>query len=249
MTMKKSSIGRPLRRPNSFFTRLTVGLARIVCYRRVIGAEIIDHSRPAVFTCNHGKISGPVTAVSFLPVRFRPWINACMLDREEATSTMMGTFRDKLKLFGPKLKRRILWMVSGPVCHYLNSFEPIPVYKGMPRESAGTIEQSVDALIQGDSLLIFPEKPRDRYDADSYKDFNTGFAALGRALYERTGQCLEFYPVWSDRKSRSLLIGAPVPFDPSNESRDEKLRISSELQAGMARLKDIAAGVISPESR
>ena len=163
-----------------------------------------------------------------------------MLNREEATDTMMRTFRDKFNFLGPKLKRGIIHSVSGTICHFLNSFEPIPVYKGMPKASADTIKQSVDALVRGENLLIFPEKPKDRYNEESYKDFNTGFAALGRAYYERTGQCLDFYPAWSDRESHTFRIGKPVTFDPANDARMEKQRISAELKERMAGLRQKA---------
>ena len=223
--------------PTSRFTRFVTTLAKVFYFRRVYGAENIDRSRASVFTCNHGRISGPITAVAFLPVRFRPWINACMLERSEATETMMRTFRDRFRLLRPKMKRRLIWHISGPVCHFLNSLEPIPVYKGMPRESAGTIEQSVEALARGENLLIFPEKPSDRYDDHSYKAFHTGFATLGKAYFERTGRALDFYPCFSDRKTRSFRIGKPVTYDPSDDSRSEKLRISEELSQRMAALK------------
>lgn len=226
------------RRPNSRITRFVARIARVLYHRKVSGVENIDRSKAAVFTCNHGRVSGPVTAVCFLPVRFRPWINGCMLDREEATDTMMNTFRNKFNFLGQKLKRRIVYWISGMICHFLNSFEPVPVYKGLPKASAGTIDLSVDALEQGDNLLIFPERPPKHYDEHSYKYFNTGFAALGSAYYSRTGKCLDFYPCWSDRESRDFVIGKPVTFDPSGDPRAEKMRISAELQSRMNELRD-----------
>lgn len=226
------------RLPNSRFTRFVARIAKIFWRRKVLGQDNIDRSKASVFTCNHGKTAGPVTAVIYLPVIFRPWINGCMLDREEATTTMMRTFRDKFNFLGPKLKRGIIHWISGMICHFLNSFEPIPVFKGKSKESLETIRQSVDALVQGYNLLIFPEKPGDRYDEHSYKEFNTGFAALGKAYFERTGENLDFYPIWSDGKSHSFRIGKPVSFDPANEDRAEKVRISSELKESMIALKD-----------
>ena len=225
------------RLPNSRFTRFVARIAKLFWRRKVIGQDIIDRSKASVFTCNHGRTAGPVTAVVYLPVRFHPWINGCMLDREEATDTMMRTFRDRFNFLGPKLKRGIIHWISGMICHFLNSFEPIPVYKGMPKASADTIEQSVETLIRGENLLIFPEKPKDRYDEDSYKDFNTGFAALGKAYYDRTGLRLDFYPAWSDRGSHTFRIGKPVTFDPANEARMEKQRISAELRERMETLR------------
>ena len=227
------------RLPDSRLTRFLASVLRLFYRRKVSGKENIDASRASVFVCNHGRASGPITAVLYLPVRFRPWINGCMLDRDEATDVMMGTFRDKFTFLGPKAKRRVLHGVSRIVCHVLNSFDPVPVYKGDPRKSVGTIIRSVEALERGENLLIFPEKPADRYDEESYKEFHTGFAALGRAYHKHTGRDLRFYPVFSDSKTRRLIIGKPVVFDPSEEPREGKLRIASELQDRMKGLKSL----------
>jgi hypothetical protein len=237
--MKNDSPDSLHRLPNSRLTRFTARICRLFWRRRVVGQDNIDSSKASVFTCNHGRTAGPVTAVIYLPVRFRPWINACMLDREEATDTMMKTFRNRFNFLGPKLKRGIIHWISGMVCHFLNSYEPIPVYKGMPKAAADTIALSADALARGENLLIFPEKPKDRYDEKSYKDFNTGFAALGKAYYDRTGQCLDFYPAWSDRETHTFRIGKPVTYDPAGDARAEKQRITAELLERMDALRRI----------
>ncbi|MBR6211723.1 MAG: 1-acyl-sn-glycerol-3-phosphate acyltransferase [Bacteroidales bacterium] len=225
--------------PESRLTRFIAAVLRPFYGRKVSGTENISPSEPAVFVCNHGRISGPVTAVLHLPVRVRPWINACMLDRGEATSTMMNTFRDKMTFLGPGLKRKLLYGLSGPICHVLNSFGPVPVHKGDPRKSLETIILGVEALERGENLLIFPEKPGDRYDEESYKEFNSGFAALGRAYCKRTGRNLKFYPVFSDSASRKFIIGKSVSYDPDNGSREEKMRITAELKDRMMALKSL----------
>lgn len=237
--MSKNSPTDYYKLPTSLFTRLLVVVGKVIWLRKVIGKENIDTSKPAVFTCNHGRTAGPCSAVVHLPVRFRPWINACMLDVDEATDTIKKTFRNRFNFIPLKLKNRIIPHAAKGICHLLNSFGPIPVYKGMPKESAGTIELSVDALMRGENLLIFPEKPKDHYDPESYKVFNTGFAALGKALYDRAGQCLDFYPIWSDFKTHTFRIGKPVTYDPANEPHAEKVRISNELRDRMTELKDL----------
>ena len=236
--MKKSEPTELHRLPNSPVTRFLALILRLFYRRKVRGSENIDPSKASVFVCNHGLAFGPITAVLHLPVRSRPWINACMLDRGEASSTMENTFRDKLKFLGPKAKKRLFIVASRLVCHVLNSFEPIPVFKGDPRKSVETISLSVDALKRGENLLIFPEKPVDRYDEESFKAFNTGFAALGRVYYRQTGLSLSFYPVFSDGHTHTFIIGEPVTFNPENEARSEKIRISSELQGRMTGLRD-----------
>ena len=237
--MMKKNEPRDLRRlPKSPITRLLALFLRLFYRRKVIGGENIDSSQASVFVCNHGLAAGPITAVLYFPVLFRVWINATMLNCKEASASMEDTFRDNFKLVGRLGRKAFCHVASWLVCHVLKSYEPIPVYKGNTRKTVETISLSIDALNRGENLLIFPEKPADRYDDESFKDFNTGFATLGRAYYKRTGRRLVFYPVFSDGPTHTFIIGEPVTYDPENEPHSEKIRISSELQGRMTGLKD-----------
>ena len=239
--MKKKTDKEGLHKlPTSYLARFIEFIGHVIWPRRIYGLENIDRSRPSVYTCNHGQTTGPITAVIYLPVPFRPWVNAHMFDRESTAKSMEKTFAKNMKFVGKKIKDRVCWWSAGIVCHIINSFEPIPVYKGHPKESEGTIEQSVKALSQGWNMLIFPEKPKEHYNEDSYKEFNTGFAAVGRAYYESTGKCLDFYPIWTDKKTHKFIIGKPLTFNPDNDPREEKRRISETLKERMFELKEVS---------
>ena len=107
-----------------------------------------------------------------------------------------------------------------------------------------TFNESLGALEDGDNILIFPEKPRNllkavpdvEYKADNVRTFYTGFAHIGKMYFDRTGKSLLFYPLFSDRASRSFRIGKPVAYNPSLEPHESKRVLAEQLQEGMERL-------------
>ena len=237
--MKKTEPKALRRVPKSPITHFLDVFLRLFYRRKVIGRDIIDSSQASVFVCNHGFTSGPITAALYFPVRFRVWINSTMLNCKEASASMEDSFRDNFKFLGRWGRKAFCRVASWLVCHVLRSYHPIPVYKGNTRKTIETLSLSIDALNKGENLLIFPEKPDDDgYNDETFKEFNTGFATLGRAYYKNTGRRLKFYPVFSDAPTHTLIIGEPVTYDPENEPRSEKLRITSELQGRMTGLKD-----------
>ena len=80
----------------------------------VLGEEnIVRTSSPGVFICNHGVSVGPVAALIYLPVHFRPWIHDKMLVPEDAEATMTRTFENRYNYLGQGTKKRIIHIASG----------------------------------------------------------------------------------------------------------------------------------------
>lgn len=192
---------------------------------------------PGIFVFNHREFYGPIAAVVFLPYDMRPWILDKMIDKAQITAHMYeGTFSHMRGL--PVWARRALARLLSPVVVWaLSSFDPIPVHRGTGRGLLRTFELSVECLQAGDSLLIFPENPEDRYtDSEKVSDFYRGFANLGRLYYKRTKECATFYPVYASHRTRTLRIGEGVRYDPDNGRREEA-RIVGELQRRMRELQ------------
>lgn len=206
-----------------------------VMYHSVTGQENVT-ALPGVFVFNHGEVYGPVAAVVFLPYDMRPWILHNMIEKEAVTKHMYdGTFsRIKwLPVFVRELLARIL---SRPVVWALSSFEPIPVYRGTAREVINTFTLSVECLSAGDSILLFPENPKERYSDVPVSDFYRGFAHIGRLYYKKSKESVMFYPVYASKKGRVLRIGEGVRYSPENGRREEE-RIVDELQQRMRELQ------------
>jgi hypothetical protein len=161
-----------------------------IMYHTVTGKENVGEL-PGVFVFNHGELYGPIAAVVFLPYDIRPWILDKMIDPKEITGHMYeGTF-GRIKWLPVFIKKLITKILSPIIIWGLKSFDPIPVYRGSARDAVKTFKMSVECLNSGDSILLFPENPEERYGG-SINSFYSGFADLGRMFYRKSGGRLLF---------------------------------------------------------
>ena len=203
------------------------------------GVENIDMaSCPSVFICNHGVSIGPVAALIYLPVHFRPWIHDKMLVPEDAEATMTRTFENRYNFLGQRTKRRIIRRVSVYMADAMASFNPIPVSRIDPMRMLNTVQSSIQALEEGDNLLIFPENPAEHYDAESFRNLHPAFGILGYQYYQKTGKNLVFYPCFADKRGRRFAIGKPVVYTPTEDVQTGIRRVVSQVQAEMIELSN-----------
>ncbi len=212
-------------------------LLKPMMYHTVTGKEHVD-TLPGIFVFNHREVYGPIAAVVFLPYDMRPWILDKMIDKVQIKAHMYeGTF-SRIRWLPVFMRQAIAKILSPVVVWALSSFEPIPVYRGTARNVIKTFELSIECLQSGDSILLFPENPEERYtDSEKVNDFYRGFANLGRLFYKRTKECVTFYPVYASQRSRVLRIGESVRYNPAN-GREEEKRIVEVL---LKRMRDLQA--------
>jgi 1-acyl-sn-glycerol-3-phosphate acyltransferase len=94
------------------------------------------------------------------------------------------------------------------------------------------IERSIELLLEGKALLIFPEDPSKMIDP-CYRmtPFKKGFARLGDMYYERTGLALRFYPLAVHLESYRVRVGRPIVYNPKNRPANERLRLKNALES------------------
>ena len=224
---------------HKLWVRTVADIVRLFVHFEVKGkGNIVDDGQPAVFVCNHGAIIGPVSAVIYLPVSFRPWINVAMTDRDTAEKTMTHTYDGRrFLIFSGKAKKLAIRMASRIISSAVNAFDPVPVSRTDSGAMLGTLRSSIDTLEGGTNLLIFPENPGEgKYRADSFRDLHPVFAMLGRLYYARTGMCLRFYPSFADKDRKIFNIGAPVTYTPGGDEKAELARIVAEVRDAMVRM-------------
>ena len=205
-----------------------------IMYHSITGHEHVTNL-PGIFVFNHGEFYGPVAAVVFLPYAIRPWIYYKMIDKKEINTYVYdGTFS---KIRGmPVWMKKLIARITSPIISWaLRSFEPIPVYRGNARNVIKTFALSIECLNAGDSILLFPENPEEKY-GDKVNPFYSGFANLGRMFFKSSGSRVVFYPVYASKRSRVLRIGEGVKYDPANKN-EERDRIVSELESRMRELE------------
>lgn len=85
-----------------------------------------------------------------------------------------------------------------------------------------TIKESIEAVKNGENIVIFPEKSDTGYQA-TMEGFYGGFV-LFCEVCKKQGIDLPIYPSYFNKESRTYLIGAPIYFSElsqNNESREE----------------------------
>ena len=228
-----------------FGVKIIMALLRPIWHHKTYGKEnIVSGDFPSIFVCNHGLIYGPVTAILYMPVYFRPWINSQLLEKEQAIKNMYTKTFSRFKWLPAKTQRWLASVLAKPLCWALSSYEPIPVYRNSGREILSTLNDTVEAMVENDNILIFPENPRKNetglYSTDGVGEFYTGFAHIAKMYYSKTGKCVSFYPVYANKSKRTFTIGKPVKYNNENHPRVERARLAERLKKSMNEMKEKA---------
>lgn len=213
----------------SLYVRLYEPLARSIYPRckTVVKEELTDE--PAVYLCNHSAANGPSIMTLYFDTPHKTWMINYALDKKRGPNYF---FHDGFFGRGRKCKwfYRLLSKIVMPLLRpLLRMGDPIPVYHD--RRIMDTFHQSLDALSENKSLLIFPESPV-RYSEYVHTLYD-GFADIGRMYYTETGKCLKFYPVYAERKNRIISIGKPITYDPNLPPREQRRVIAQYIQTNI----------------
>ena len=202
----------------------------------------LDRDAACVFTCNHGELYGPIVANLYVPYSFRPWVISEMTELNEI-SNYIYTYTVKRQRWLPERWKLPVSRALAPFLAWImRSIECIPVYRNKPSELIKTLRMSMKAMESGDNLLIFPENPNDPgqekagYLRDSIGTFFQGFVTVAQLYHKRTGKCAQFYPIYADKKNRTLSFGRPTRYDPNAHPAAEQERVSGHLRNEMLRM-------------
>ena len=147
-------------------TKVVVGILRPFNRHKMVHLDHIrqDRDNPLVFLGNHAEIYGPIASALCFPVPVRFWVISHMMGRPRDVRGYLYENTFSKKTFLPVFIRKMLavlmgWLSANVMCG-LNS---IPVYRDSPMKLRMTLRKSVEALENGDNLMIFPEHPDGKY--------------------------------------------------------------------------------------
>ncbi len=199
------------------------------------GVDHLPEKGPTVFVANHLGALGPIAVTASLPVRVYPWVVCDMLDCDKAPGYLNQDFVEPQMGLRPPLSRYVSKLLSKISVPLLTSATCVPVYPG--ERLLETFRISVDLLVEGASLLIFPEDPMKGKDLESQMTpFRKGFTRLGEQYFERTGRSLGFCPLAVHADSYRVQVGVPVYFNRVNAPRNERLRLNSVLETNIRKM-------------
>lgn len=199
---------RPYSKRTHYLFNFFKAIVRLVFPKhKIAGMEHVTEF-PAVFLCNHAGPYAPVAMELYFPVPFRPWVIYKIMTPKLCGTYLEADFTKKELRLRPPFSKWVAALIE-PFCRrIMDSAEAIPVYKGS-RDIRQTFDLSLDAMLHGDNLLIFPENPEKKY-SESFDEFHTGFLHLSKLYYKAAGRPLAFYPTFVSKKKKTITIGRPI---------------------------------------
>ena len=197
----------------------------------VVGQENLPDA-PVIAVGNHSQIHGPITAELYYPGKRRIWCAGQMMHMKEVPAYAYQDFWSGK----PKWSRwffRILSYLIAPIaaCVFNNAFT-IPVYRDT--RLLNTFRQSVSALEDGSSLIIFPECAAKHNSI--VNQFQDKFIDVAKLYYKRTGKAVSFVPMYLAPALKTLYLGTPIPFRPDVPIAQERERICGELMEQITKI-------------
>ena len=216
--------------------RIIKGLVRLFYGKTAVsGAEHLPEE-PCIIVGNHAQMNGPIACELDFPGRHFIWCAGEMMHLKEVSDY---AFRD----FWSAKPKSVRWLFR--IASYLipplavcvfNNANCIGVYHDT--RIISTFRETVDALQDGASIIIFPEHDPPRNNILS--EFQDRFVTVARQYYRRSGKAVCFVPLYVAPAFKTLYLGEPVRFDPDNPSHEECARVSEEL---IARITAMAAAL------
>ena len=207
-----------------FFVRLGIGRWRV---------DAPPPEGPTVYVCSHGNLRGPLATLCWLPFEVRPWVLHVFTEKEACQAQYRDyTFSQRFGM-PQAAASAAAWAVSGYVSALMRSLGAIPVYRGSARIRE-TFRESVDALLAGDSVLIFPDVDYTDESGDVGEVYE-GFLLLERFWRRASDQLLQFVPLRMDAGGKHITAGEAVSFDRSDQWKAEMQRVKEALRGEMKR--------------
>lgn len=197
-------------------------------------ASLPELNEPVVYVSHHQNMIGPVSVLAWLKRPVRTWVFSAFTDQEETYDHYVNyTFTER---FGwPKtLAKLVVWPISHFIAKLMASGNAIPVYR-KSKKIMRTMKMSVEALQEGEDILIFPDVD---YSDDSAEvgEIYEGFLFLEKYYYRKTKKHLAFVPLFSDKANKEIRSGNIIRFTGDKRFVEERTEIAEELHQELNRL-------------
>jgi hypothetical protein len=215
---------------DDFLYRSFAGLLDVTIWGgEFLGVENLPATGPAVFVSNHARALGPIAVVASVPLRLYPWVAADMLEWDKAAAYLNRDFVEPQLHIPSPISEVVARAISQISVRLLCGVDSIPVWRG--ERVTETYGISLDYLLRGRNLLVFPEDPSQPLDERcGMYPFLKSFSRLGELYFGRTQKFLKFYPLIVHPILRQVVLGKPIAFNPINKVANERNRIKSIME-------------------
>ena len=226
--MNKSLKDRIISLKERIVTRTTIAILRPFNRHRMVDLDHVklDPDNPVVFLGNHAEIYGPIASALCFPVPVRFWVISKMMFKKKDVRAYLYENTFSKKTYLPVFVRKLLaWYLGWLSVNVMNALRAIAVYRDSPMKLRQTLRESVEALEQGENLMIFPEHPEGKYVKGGISELSPGFVMLAEAWWKKTGKKMRMMPVFANREKRTFTFGEEIVYEPENGYAAEQERI------------------------
>ena len=223
---------RIIRKKENIVTAIVIGILRPFNRHTMVNLDHIhqDQDNPLVFLGNHAEIYGPIASALCFPVPVRFWVISHMMFRKQDVRKYLYENTFSKKTFLPVFVRKLLAHILGWLSvNIMSSLRAIAVYRDSPMKLRQTLRESVEALQDGDNLMIFPEHPEGKYVKNGISELSPGFLMLAEAWWKKSEKKLRIMPVYANRDKRTFTFGEEIQYNPENGYASEQERILREV--------------------
>ena len=226
--MNKSLKDRIISLKERIVTRTTIAILRPFNRHRMVDLDHVklDPDNPVVFLGNHAEIYGPIASALCFPVPVRFWVISKMMFKKKDVRAYLYENTFSKKTYLPIFVRKLLaWYLGWLSVNVMNALRAIAVYRDSPMKLRQTLRESVEALEQGENLMIFPEHPEGKYVKGGISELSPGFVMLAEAWWKKSGKKMRMMPVFANREKRTFTFGEEIVYEPENGYAAEQERI------------------------
>ncbi len=186
---------------------------------------------PVVYVSHHQNLFGPFVILLWFPQSLHTWMLHVFLDRNACFQQYADyTFSKRFGL-NKLLAKALAMPISFFISKLLSSGKGIPVYRGS-RKILHTFQQSVAALKNGESLIIFPDINYQDASA-STNELYDGFLFLEKYYYKATGSHVCFVPLYASKTKKSIVAGSSVYFRDGEDFQTERKFVLGKIHENL----------------
>ena len=182
----------------------------------------------AILLSNHEGTDAPMTLEIYHPAPLRFW------GASEMNSGLIKMYKYQTRVYYHEKKgwnlhlARLFCLIASPLTNlFYKGLNLISTYKDS--RIVKTIRESLTALENGESIVIFPEDSTNGY-LEVLEGFHAGFVALAESAL-RKGLDLPIYVSYFNKTNRTYLIDAPVNYSSLKEEFKTREEITNHLLA------------------
>lgn len=188
-----------------------------------LGEKIKDGS---IILSNHEGTDAPMSLEMYLNKPIRMW------GAYEMNSGLIKMYKYQTRVYYHEKKgwnlhlARLFCLVASPLTNlFYSGLNLISTYKDV--RFMKTIRESVEAIKDGNSIVIYPEDSKNGY-LETLEGFYTGFVLLAEACYKE-GIDVPIYVSYFKKKEKIYIIDEPIMYSKLSKEYKNKKEIAKAL--------------------